>query len=58
MKKLFFIISAVGLISLMIGAAGMDSESLVVPVVMAIVGAVLLLIGGKGVEHYERVNSR
>lgn len=57
MKKLFWIVSAVGLISLMIGAAGMDSESLTVPVVMVIVGAVLLLIGGKGLEHYEQHNS-
>lgn len=58
MKKLFWIVSAVGLISLMIGAAGMDSESLTVPVVMAVVGGVLLLIGGKGLEHYEQHNSR
>ena len=53
MKKLFFIISAIGLISLMIGAAGMDSESLTVPIVMAIGGAILLSIGGKGLERYE-----
>lgn len=58
MKKLFWIVSAVGLISLMIGAAGMDSESLTVPVVMAVVGGVLLMIGGKGLEHYEQHNSR
>ena len=58
MKRLFFIISAVGLISLMIGAAGMDSESLMIPVAMVIVGAVLLLIGGKGVEHYGELDSR
>jgi len=57
MKKLFWIVSAVGLISLMIGAAGMDSESLTVPIAMAVVGAVLLLIGGKGLEHYEQHNS-
>lgn len=57
MKKLFWIVSAVGLISLMIGAAGMDSESLTVPVVMAVVGGVLLMIGGKGLEHYEQHNS-
>lgn len=53
MKKLFWIVSAVGLVSLMIGAAGMDSESLKVPVVMVIVGCVLLAIGGKGLEHYD-----
>ncbi len=57
MKKLFWIVSAVGIISLMLGAAGMDSESLMVPVVMVVVGAVLLLIGGKGLEHYEQYNS-
>lgn len=57
MKKLFWIVSAVGLISLMIGAAGMDSASLTVPVAMVIVGGVLLLIGGKGLEHYEGFNS-
>jgi len=57
MKKLFWIVSAVGLISLMIGAAGMDSASLKVPVVMVVVGAVLLLIGGKGLEHYEQFDS-
>ena len=57
MKKLFWIVSAVGLVSLMIGAAGMDSESLMVPVVMVIVGCVLLLIGGKGLEHYEGFDS-
>lgn len=58
MKRLFFIISAIGLILLMIGAAGMDSESLVVPVAVTLVGALLLLIGGKGVERYERFDSR
>lgn len=57
MKKLFWIVAAVGLISLMIGAAGMDSASLKVPVVMVIVGAVLLLIGGKGLEQYEGFDS-
>ena len=57
MKRLFWIVAAVGLISLMIGAAGMDSESLMVPVVMVVVGAVLLLIGGKGLEHYEGFDS-
>lgn len=53
MKRLFFIISAIGLISLLIGMAGMDSESLMVPVVMVLVGAALLLIGGKGFERYD-----
>lgn len=57
MKKLFWIVSAVGLISLMIGAAGMDSASLKVPVVMVVVGGVLLLIGGKGLEHYGHFDS-
>lgn len=57
MKKLFWIVSAVGLISLMIGAAGMDSASLKVPVVMVVVGGVLLLIGGKGLEHYGQFDS-
>lgn len=54
MKKLFWIISAIGFISLLIGAAGMDSESLTVPIVMVVAGSVLFLIGGKGFEYCER----
>lgn len=53
MKKLFWIVAAIGIISLMIGAAGMDSESLTVPIAMVIVGGVLFLIGGKGLERYD-----
>lgn len=53
MKKFLWIVAAIGMILLMIGAIGMDSESLTVPVVMMVVGGVLFLIGGKGLECYD-----
>lgn len=53
MKTFWWIVAAIGIISLMIGAAGMDSESLTVPIVMVLVGGILFLIGGKGLERYE-----
>lgn len=53
MKTFWWIVAAIGIISLMIGAAGMDSESLTVPIVMVVGGCVLFLIGGKGLEYCE-----
>ena len=53
MKTLFWIIAAIGLVSLMLGAVGMDSECLTVPIVMVVGGCVLFLIGGKGLEYCE-----
>lgn len=53
MKKLFWIIAAIGFISLLIGATGMDSECLTGPIVMVTVGGLLFLIGAKGLEYYE-----
>lgn len=54
MKKLLWVIAAIGLISLLIGAAGMDSESLNVPIAMVVIGGVLFAIGGKGLEYCDR----
>lgn len=54
MKTFLKVIAAIGFISLLIGATGMDSECLTVPIAMVIVGGVLFAIGGKGLEYCDR----
>lgn len=52
MKYFWIFVSAIGLISFFIGAAGMDSECLNIPVAMILVGCGLMYCGVKGLEKY------
>ena len=54
MKKLFWVIAAIGFILLLIGVSGMDSECLTVPVLMTVGGGLLFLIGERGFEYCGR----
>lgn len=45
--------ASMGVILLIIGAAGMDSESLVLPVILIIVGLLLISVTAKEVAKWE-----
>lgn len=47
MDKIGMILTNVGFCLLLIGGAGMDSESILVPMVMALAGIVVMRIGVK-----------
>ena len=40
----------IGIISLLIGVAGMDSENLTIPIILSIIGLILLAIEGRRIE--------
>lgn len=52
MKKLFRVIYAVGFLMLIIGAGAMDSESVVVPMVMTFSGVAITVTGAYMEEAY------
>ena len=43
MQKLATVFGGIGFISLLLGMAGMDSENVIIPIVMIIVGLMLIM---------------
>lgn len=47
MKKLINTIGGTGFLIFILGASGMDSENIVIPAVMAVIGVVVLLVSSR-----------
>ena len=54
---MFRVLGGIGFVMLMLGAAGMDSENMLIPAAMAISGALLLLLSSRMMEDFEHKNS-
>lgn len=51
MKRLSYFLKFIGIMTLFIGGAGMDSTSIIAPIVMVVCGLLIALIG----EHISEV---
>lgn len=52
MNKLFNVIGGIGFISLLLGMAGMDSESVIIPIAMIMVGLALVSVYSKFYDEF------